>query len=151
MLDRRFNMLQFLNYLRSRIKFWRDNRFLKRHGCDTWKEYYHRFDPDCNIRASRVKDYYHGYPYWHVIDNHGHHCYNLLYDYGPGGHRYGYHDILDWCETNCQDKHRADFMRVIKCPATANEWETNELGGKDYMFVAFKNERDYFMFMLKWA
>jgi hypothetical protein len=144
-------MLQFLNYLRSRIKFWRDNRFLKRHGCDTWEQYNYLFDPDREVRCARVKDYYRGYPYWHVFDNRKHYCYDLLYDLGPGGYRMGYHDVMAWCDAKCQGKHRFDFMRVIKCPATANQWEQNELGGEDYIFAAFKNERDYLWFLMRWS
>jgi hypothetical protein len=144
-------MLQFLNYLRSRIKFWRDNRFLKRHGCDTWQEYHYRFDPDRDIRCSRVKDYYHGYPYWYVFERSEHYCYKLLYDLGPGGFRYGYHDIIDWCQDNVKGKHRIDFLRVINVPATAYQWEINELGGGDHIFVAFKEEKDYLWFLMRWS
>jgi hypothetical protein len=38
----------------------------------------------------------------------------------------------------------------MKAPATANEWEINELGGGDYIFVAFKEQRDYTWFILRW-
>jgi hypothetical protein len=31
------------------------------------------------------------------------------------------------------------------------EWEFNDLGGGDYIFVAFNNEKDYMMFLLRWA
>jgi hypothetical protein len=144
-------MLHFLNYFRTRIKQWQDRRFLKRHGVETWAQYNRQYDPDINWRASRVKDFYQGYPYWHIFENRNHYCYELLYDYGPGGYRYGYFDADDWCEENCKDKFRLDCHRVIKYPSTANQWEMNDLGGGDYIFAAFKNERDFFMFTLKWS
>lgn len=140
-----------IDWAKQRYKAWKDTRFLKRHNCDNWQQYHRQFDPDYDIRASRVKDYYHGYPYWHVFERHGHYCYQLLYDYGPGGHRYGYHDIIDWCQANCKNKHRTDFLRVIQAPSTNNQWEINEIGGGDYIFVAFKDERDFVLFTLRWA
>jgi hypothetical protein len=42
------------------------------------------------------------------------------------------------------------FERVINCPATAWEWEINELGGEDKIFVATNNERDAMMIALKY-
>jgi hypothetical protein len=43
------------------------------------------------------------------------------------------------------------FERVIKCPATAWQWQVNELGGKDTVFVATNNEQDALMISLKYA
>lgn len=43
------------------------------------------------------------------------------------------------------------FERVINCPATAWEWEINELGGEDTVFVATNNDRDAMMIALKYA
>jgi hypothetical protein len=59
--------------------------------------------------------------------------------------------LTEWCDANCTDKWRNDIHRVIKCPATANQWEVNELGGLDFIFFAFKNESDYINFVLRWA
>ena len=144
-------MLHFLNYFRTRIKQWRDDRFLKRHGVRTWAQYNHQYDSDINRSCTRIKDFYHGYPYWHIFENHKHYCYELLYDYGPGGYRYGYFDADDWCKDNCKDKYRFDIHRVIKYPSTANQWEMNDLGGGDYIFAAFKNQRDFLLFSLRWV
>ncbi len=43
------------------------------------------------------------------------------------------------------------FERVINCPATAWEWEINELGGYDKVFVATNNEQDAIMIALKYG
>ena len=139
-----------LTTIKQRYKQWKDQRFLKKHGCASWDDYHHRYDPDCNISATRVKDYYHGYPYWHVFERSEHYCYKLLYDHGPGGFRYGYHDIIDWCQEHTKGKPRTDFLRVLNAPATANQWEINEIGGGDHIFIAFKEKKDYHWFLLKW-
>jgi hypothetical protein len=39
----------------------------------------------------------------------------------------------------------------MKAPSTGNEWHINELGGGDYIFAAFKDPEDFFIFRLKWG
>lgn len=134
--------------LKKKYQYYQERSFLKKHRCETWKEYYHRYDPDCEIRASRVENYYHGYQYHYCFDNKKHFAYQALYDYGPGGYREGYHDIIDWCDQNIVGKFRFDFLRVSKYNGT---WELDELGGGDYIFAAFKDEKDYTYFLLRWT
>lgn len=43
------------------------------------------------------------------------------------------------------------FERVINCPATANQWEINELGGEDKIFVATNNDQDATIIALKYS
>lgn len=141
----------------SRYKAWKDRRYLKKHGCENWTQYHRRFDPYCNVRAEKVVDYYHGYRYITRIENNNHYCYKLVADYGPGGRRYGYEDMIKWCEENCQGHYRFDFLRVFsQTPIGLNgveepEWYINEIGGSDYMFFAFQNEDDTMMFGLRWS
>lgn len=137
--------------LKEKYRQYKDRCFLKKHGCENWRQYNHRYDPDYNYRANRIVDYYHGYPYVYCFENRDHFAYQLLYDYGPGGVRYGYYDIIEWCEKNLTDKFRMDYHRAIKAPNTAYQWEINELGGGDYIFAAFKNQQDYIWFMLRWS
>ena len=138
-------MQHFLNYFRTKIKTWQDNRFLKRHGCDNWYQYHRRYDPDIHIQCTRIKDFYHGYPYVYCFENHQHEVY--YWDLGIDGTR----TVGKWCDENCKDKHRMDFHRVMKAPSTGNEWTINELGGGDHVFIAFKNEQDLIMFALRWS
>ncbi len=49
--------------------------------------------------------------------------------------------------TNCVWR----FERVINAPSTAWEWEINELGGYDKVFVATNNEQDAIMIALKYG
>lgn len=143
-----------LQKIQQRWQAWRDRKFLDRHNCDTWEEYHRVYDPDYDPRASRIRDYYHGYPYVYCFENLGHYSYKLIYDYGPGGIRHGFNEIQQQVKNSAKHKVRFDFLRVHKQGANGNveeEWWINEIGGEDFLFVAFKNEQDYLMFMLRWA
>ena len=142
--------------LSGKYKHWKDTRFLKKHGCKNWNEYNHRFDPDIFIRAQRINDYYYGYPYVYCLEHRSHYAYQLLYDYGPGGCRHGYDDIVDWCKKNTKHKHRTDMHRAHKGIAYNNgnpidDWWFNEIAGGDYLFFAFKDEKDYNWFLMRWS
>lgn len=134
-----------IDIIKQKYKYYKDRVFLKLHGCKTWEEYNRRYDPDYNIRATRIKDIYHGYPYVYCFENRKNEVYywDLAYD--------GSYMLTIWCEVNLRDKFRLDSHRVFKAPSTSNEWEVNELGGGDYMFAAFKSERDYVWFLLRWG
>lgn len=140
-----------ISKLLKKYQQWKDCRFLKNHGCETWDQYHRRFDPDYNIRATRISDYYHGYPYWHVFDNYKHYCYQFLSDHGTGGRRYGYDDINAWCKQNLAHRFRLDVLRVARWPRPDGEWAINELGGEDRIFMAFKDQKEYMNFLLRWG
>lgn len=137
--------------IRARIRRWKAERKLKRSGYTSWEQYRRNRDPDLWRVASRVKDFYQGYPYVYCFEDRNHYAYELLYDYGPGGIKYGSDDIYDWLDKNATFTSRLDVHRVIKYPSTSNQWEFNDLGGGDYVFAAFKNERDYVHFLLRWS
>lgn len=139
--------MKLLTRIKTFYANWKSDRFLKKHGCDTWQEYHHRFDPGINLRATQIDEYYCGYPYWHVMTDRNCYAYTLLYDYGPGGFRYGYYDIVDWCKENLKHKHRTDLLRVV----CNKKWYINELSGSDCLFFAFKEEKDYIWFLMKWS
>jgi hypothetical protein len=134
-----------LDFVKQRYKQWRDRRFLKRHGVETWAQYNRQYDPDINWRATRVNDFYHGYPYVHCFENHRHEVYHW------DVHLDGIYVLSQWCEDNCKGKFRFDFHRAMNAPGTAWEWHINELGGGDYIFAAFKDPEDFFIFRLKWG
>lgn len=122
---------------------WREKLFLKKHGFETRAQYERFYDPDYNIRATRIKDYYHGYHYVYCFDDSDHTVY--FWDFGYDGQ----YVINNWCKANLKDKFRMDFLRVWKEHYT-QEWEINEIGGSDYIFIAFKNEQDMMWFKLRW-
>lgn len=131
--------------LKERWDFYRHAAYLKDKGW-TEEQYQNYEDSDRNIRATRVKDYYHGYPYTVVFES----------SRGDPWTRYdtwidAYDGIQKWCKENCQEKWRSDILRVFKAPSTSNEWELNDIGGGDALFFAFKNVNDAFVFKLKWG
>lgn len=135
--------MNILEKIKAKYNTWIEKRFLARNGCKDWATYHRMTDTDINWRASRVKDFYHGYPYVYCIENHKHFAYFWEI------HTDGMWVMSNWCDENCKDKYRFDFHRVIK--NYWNDWEVNEIGGGDYIFAAFKNERDFTMFALKWS
>ena len=140
--------MEIVSTVKNKIHSWRERRFLRKHGCRTWDHYHRVYDSDYNARATTLRDFYHGYPYWHVFDNYDHFCYETLADYGPGGVFFGLHRMLAWCKDNTKHKFRIDGLRLFKIQ---NEWHINEIGGEDMMVFAFKDERDYAWFMLRWS
>lgn len=131
--------------LLDRWDFYRHAAYLKKRGW-TEEDYQRYEDPNINIRATRIKDYYWGYPYtyaftstrklpWTKFEN-WLDCYN---------------EMNQWCTDNCKGKFRSDILRVLKEPSTGNEWELNDIGGGDALFYAFKDPKDYTIFCLKWA
>lgn len=144
--------MSFLNKISSKYNSWKDRRFLKKHGVDSWAQYHRRYDPDYNSRADKVKDYYHGY--------------KCLVQFTSartdpfirfGTWMEGLDSITEWCKNNCQDKWRHDIMRVYKQTAlgfdgdSEEEWWINDIGGGDVLFFAFKDEQDAFLFKLTWG
>ena len=97
--------------LKARIRKWKAERKLKKSGYLTWRNYKHNRDPDVAQYADYIDDFYHGYPYVFACPNPKHYAYTCIYDYGPGGHRYGYHEMSDWCSDNCR------FHSCIRAPA----------------------------------
>lgn len=137
------NYWPMITKLRDWWKQQQDRRFLKRHGCNDWKEYNRWYDPDIYRRCTVINDFYHGYPYVYCFENREHQIYwwDLGYD--------GSYDVVEWCEQYCKDKFRFDCHRVIKY--TNDKWTMNDIGGGDYFFAAFKNEQDFLMFCLRWS
>lgn len=144
--------VNFLNKISSSYKSWKEKRFLKKHNVETWEQYHRQYDPDRNIRASKVTDYYHGYKY--VIQ--------FTTSRSDPFTRYNtWIEALDgmcaWCKANCNDKWRNDIMRVYKQTAlgwdgdSEEEWWINDIGGGDVLFFAFKDEQDAFLFKLTWG
>jgi hypothetical protein len=129
----------------EKIKSYKDHLFLKKYNCKSWEEYHLRYDPDYNIRATKVKDIYHGYPYVYCFENPNHEIY--IWDLGYDGSFV----VNKWCKENLNEKFRFDFLRVIKWPPNSNEWEINEIGGGDYIFFACKSPIDYTLFKLRWV
>jgi len=129
--------------LKNRWDFYRHAAYLKKKGW-TEEDYQNYEDPDRNIRATRIKDYYGGYQHIHAFTTT-----RTLPWIEFENWMDCYKEINHWCKTNCQGKFRSDILRVFKAPC--NEWELNDIGGGDALFYAFKDSRDFTMFCLRWA
>lgn len=144
--------MNFLSSISSKYANWKEKRFLKKHGVQSREQYNRRYDPDHNFRASKVKDYYHGYRY--VVQFTTARADPFI---RFGTWMEGLESITDWCRNNCQDKWRHDIMRVYKQTAlgwdgdSEEEWWINDIGGGDVLFFAFKDEQDAFLFKLTWG
>ena len=131
--------------LAGRFNKFQHDRYLKKRGW-TEEQYQNYEDPDRNIRATRVKDYYCGYLHLHSFTST-----RTLPWTEFGNWMDCYEEMNCWCKENCRDKFRSDILRVFKAPSTNHEWELNDIGGGDALFYAFKDSKDYTMFCLRWA
>lgn len=136
-----------------RIKAWvrklRAERKLKKSGYHSWHHYRHNLDPDIERYANYVNHFYKGYPYVHVIKDYTHYAFQIVCDYGPGGTIYGFDEMTYWCEEKIRWDYRRDIHRVTENASGLTEF--NDIGGSDYIYFAFKNEKDFTYFLLRWS
>jgi len=132
-----------IEFIKRKKEEIRRRYILWKHGYKDWAVYQRMTDSDIFWQATKIVDFYHGYHYVYCIENRNHHAYHwdIAFDGGWQLHQ--------WCEKNCEDKFRFDWHRVLR--NYCGEWEVNEIAGGDYIFAAFKSERDFNWFMLKWA
>lgn len=129
--------------LKERWKGYKEKRFLENYGCETWREYERKYDPDVGFRARWAHTYYHSYPHILPMDP------QKFSGWAQGGTIFQLVDkMTEWCEQNCQGKWRNDWHRGF-WDAHGN-YELNSIGGGDIMFFAFKEESDYVWFTLTW-
>ncbi len=144
--------MKFLRRIKAYIRLKKNQRFLKKHGCQSWKQYNLQNDHDVIYHATLVSQYYHGYPYL---------CY--FEKSPPGDWQKWLRDMRDWAEKNCMDKCRWDIHRVIREKGLirneyddtirwtdTEEFSLNDVGGHDVLFFAFKNKKDLTWFKLRW-
>lgn len=135
---------------------WQHQRYLNKMG---WTEeaFQRQTDPDVNLRADRVTQFYHGYPHVYVFTSSREDPFTRYMSWIEG-----YNAIAAWCDANCKGKVRHDIMRVHKQTGLKQvdngidwieepEWFINDIGGGDALFFAFKDSKDYSTFLLKWA
>jgi hypothetical protein len=143
--------------IKARVRKYLAERKLQKSGCVSWRQYRHNHDPDVIHHADKVSDFYSNYKYVYRCSTTGHYAYECVADWGPGGLRFGYDDMSDWCESKCRFKYRSDIHRVY-CQTgigidgdTHEDWWFNDIGGGDNVYFAFMNEQDYIMFVLRWG
>lgn len=137
-----------LTKIKEKYKQWQHQRYLRKMGW-TEKMYQRQIDPDCDMQARTVKDYFHGYPHLIVMKSAA--DWNRRY----GSWSEGLRLATEWCEESCQDKFREDILRAFEqngidlLGRSHPEWHINELS-HDVLVWAFKSEKDYINFLLKW-
>jgi len=121
---------------------WKEQRFLKRHYVSSREQYNLVYDPGYNIRATNLQQVYHGYTRYHVLDD------DRSWSYLNWIIPADINLIDQWCKQTLKHGYRVDMHRIVP---TYHGWEINEIGGGDYYVFAFKDEKDYMWFTLKWA
>lgn len=136
-----------------RIKAWFRKKLsekkLKKSGYRNWRHYKHNRDEDVYQYADCVEHFYKGYPYVYAIKDYKHYAFQKLADYGPGGQWFGYDEMTEWCEGKIRWNYRRDIHRVLE--TQYNMTQFNDIGGSDYIYFAFKNEKDFAHFLLRWS
>jgi hypothetical protein len=133
--------------LRIKYRFleWQWDRVLKNSGHHHWESYLRYNDPDFNIRGRSVRDQLFGYPYVAVLPyRHLEAVSEPLF-----GEIHNGNTVEEWCKQYCKGKYRWHWERVIQ--DHAGQYLPNGIGGTDELFFAFKLERDYIMFTLRWS
>jgi len=104
------------------------------------------YEQNVNYRATRIKDMFKNFEHVIIVDL------NKFVDHAEP---FAWVPCADarqyfWPARELGENAVWRFERVINCPATAWEWEVNELGGEDKIFVATNNEQDAIMIALKY-
>ena len=104
------------------------------------------YEQNVNYRATRIKDMFKNFEHVIIVDP------NKFMDHAEPFAWVPCKDARQyfWPARPLGENAVWRFERVINCPATAWEWEINELGGEDKIFVATNNERDAMMIALKY-
>ena len=136
------NTLHWIKYLYLE---WQWDRVLRKSGHKTWEHYFRHNDPDFYYQGRTIQDRFCGYEYVCKVD------YTKLPTrfyplFGPIEHC---EEMIKWCEKNCRRKYRNHWERVIQ--DHNGQYLPNGIGGTDELFFAFKDERDYIMFTLRWV
>jgi len=140
--------MKFINRIRAFVRKYKAERKLEKSGYGTWRIYKHNRDKDVCVYANDVNTFYTGYPYVYAI-NYNHYAYQLICDSGPFGDIYGYDEMTMWCEDKIRWNYRIDIHRVW--PNYEGKMMFNDIGGSDIVYFAFKNEKDFTHFLLRWA
>ena len=108
-----------------------------------WEAWY---EQNINFRALRIKDMFKNFKHIVIVDP------SKFFTFDP----FAWIPTQDakqyfWPARPLGENAVWRFERVMNCPATAYEWEINELGGADTVFVATNNEQDAIMIALKYG
>ena len=86
--------MRFFRRLKAIIRKVRSDLFSKRHKCISYKQYLWKYDKGRNIRATKLRDYYPGYPYVYIFQD------SFWFT------SLEYKEIRKWCDDNLRYKYR---------------------------------------------
>lgn len=137
-------MLDWIESIKRHLQDWQDERYLQKHGCANWKEFYYKYDWDINHKAFTATEFYKDYPFVYYF----HEDIYLRF----GDFLQDYSTLKKWCEDNCSGKWRTDILRGIFIDnSTKPQFHIGDLSGWDHIFFAFKKESDYIWFITRWG
>jgi hypothetical protein len=144
------NKINILSNVKTKYQDMKTARLFKKHNVSTWAEYNLKFDCDYDKRADTIRTMFHGYPFIAEIND----SRSLLTNAGDNWED-GYDYLRKWLATKCKCKARSTIARTIRTEHLFSDgtkhidWDLNTFGG-DSAFIAFQDERDYLIFLLKW-
>ena len=134
-----------LTRLKERLKDW---YLTKKTGKDkSQREWEAWYDQNVNYRATKIRDMFKNFKHVIIVNTDKFVDHAEPFAWVPCKDARQYFWPARPLGENCVWR----FERVINCPATAWEWEINEIGGEDMIFVATNNERDAVMIALKYG
>jgi hypothetical protein len=142
--------MKLIESLKQRWKAYKHQRYLKKMG---WTEelFQRRTDPRVIYQAQTLNGFYSGYKHLHIYDDSRS---------GPFNGRNWpevYQEMNVWCRANITGAWRDDIHRCYEQTGIgangelSKEFWLHDIGNVDLLVYAFENERDYFMFALRWA
>jgi len=120
---------------------WRTGKDKQQRDWEAW------YEVNVNYRATKINDMFRNFKHIIMVDVDKFVDYHEPFAWVPNADARQYF----WPNRPLGENAVWRFERVMKAPSTANQWEINELGGEDKIFVATNNERDAMMIALKYS
>lgn len=132
--------MKFINMLLQKYNAWKEQRFFKKHGVDSWEQYNLKYDKDFKKSAYLIKEMFHGYNTFIIIPNP-----KMVADFF--GTTIYASDVTDWCKKNCVGKYRVQLMSICKNLVTNEFYYGSDISSEE-MIVAFKEKDDAVSFIM---
>lgn len=129
------------DYILDKWLTWRTGKDKEVRDWEAW------YDTNVHYRATRINDMFRKFEHVIIVDT------QKFMDYSDP---FGWHPCDDalqyfWPARPLGENAVWRIERVINYPSTAWQWEVNELGGEDKVFVATNNSKDAMMIALKYG
>lgn len=130
-----------IEYIKDQYLTWRTGKSKEQREWEAW------YNTNVNFRTTRIKDMFKNFEHVIIVDSQRFMDPREPFAWVPCEDARQYF----WPARKLGDNAVWRFERVMNCPATAWEWEINELGGEDKVFVATNNSGDAAMIALKYS